>query len=198
MRKTVPLDAVLIPKDAEKVFGGVIFDIYQWSQTLYDGSHVIFEMGRRPDTVLILAIVNNQVVVLSEQQPGKPHEYTLPGGRVDPKDSSWLEAAKREMLEETGMAFNKWRLIEVTQPTAKLEWFCPLYLAYDNLPQESPELDAGEKITLKRLSIAEIKELIDGEGKTGLGHLSHLLQDIESPDDILMLPEYQGKEIEVV
>ncbi len=39
-----------------------------------------------------------------------------PGGRVDAEDESELEAAKRELREETGLVFKNWKLVEV-EPT---------------------------------------------------------------------------------
>lgn len=195
MHKTLPKDAVLIPSNAEKVFSGVIFDLFQWQQELYDGTNATFEMGKRADTVIVLAIDGDQIIVLSEQQPGKPLVDTLPGGRPDPTDDSWLDAAKREMHEETGMEFESWRLIEVTQPTPKLEWFCATFLAFDKIATSPPHLDAGEKITVRKVPLSELKELIMGEGRSGLGHLALLMQDINTVKDILNIPEYIGTDV---
>ena len=152
-------------------------------------------MGKRADTVLILAIVDDQIIILSEQQPGKPKEYTLPGGRVDLSDHSWLDAAKREMREETGMEFKSWRLIEVTQPTAKLEWFCPIYLAYNKSTESDRHLDGGEKISVKRVSVSGLKSLIYNEGRSGLGHLSVLFETINTISDLQHLPEFVGVDV---
>ena len=56
--RTIPKDAKLVPADADKVFEGVIYDVYHWDQTLYDGSKAKFEMLKRPDTVVIIGIDN--------------------------------------------------------------------------------------------------------------------------------------------
>ena len=32
-----------VPKQAKRVFKGVIFDVYQWEQEMFDGTKEIFE-----------------------------------------------------------------------------------------------------------------------------------------------------------
>ena len=32
-----------IPENAKRVFKGIIFDVYQWEQELYNGSKAVFE-----------------------------------------------------------------------------------------------------------------------------------------------------------
>ncbi len=56
-RKFVPDFAKTIPEQAELKFHGVIFDVYQWPQEMFDGSTETFEMLRRADTVKIIAIL---------------------------------------------------------------------------------------------------------------------------------------------
>lgn len=56
-RSFVPDFAKTIPEQAELKFHGVIFDVYQWPQEMFDGSVETFEMLRRADTVKIMAIL---------------------------------------------------------------------------------------------------------------------------------------------
>src|SRR6185369_15622192 len=122
MKKVVPERASLIPDNATKAFAGQIFDVYQWPQELFDGTKATFEMLKRPDTVQILAIKDGKVVLVHDEQPGRPVQLHFPGGRVDPEDASWLEAAQRELREETGLSFKNWKMITVKQPIIKIEW----------------------------------------------------------------------------
>ncbi len=46
-----------IPTHAHKVFSGVIFDIYQWDQELFNGKVATFEALRRSSTVMVVAVV---------------------------------------------------------------------------------------------------------------------------------------------
>ena len=105
MQKIVPDDSVLIPPEASRVFEGQIFDTYQWSQTMFDGSSHTFEMLKRPDTVTVMCVVDEKVLVIDEEQPHVGTRRSFPGGRVDDTDASVEAAAKREVLEETGYSF---------------------------------------------------------------------------------------------
>ena len=46
-----------LPENAKLVFKGIIHDIYQWEQEMFDGSKATFERIRRPDTTAVIAVV---------------------------------------------------------------------------------------------------------------------------------------------
>jgi hypothetical protein len=46
-----------IPSHAHKVFSGVIFDVYQWDQELFNGKIATFEAIQRPSTVIVIPVV---------------------------------------------------------------------------------------------------------------------------------------------
>src|SRR5947207_1103819 len=96
MKKIIPVDAVLVPDDAGKLFEGVIFDTYQWQVERFDGSLSTWEMVRRPDTTSTICVVGDKIIVLEEEQPHAGKKFSFGGGRVDPTDASILAAAKRE------------------------------------------------------------------------------------------------------
>lgn len=157
----LPDNAHLIPDDAECVFQGKLFDVYQWQQEMFDGSYQTFEMLRRPDATLVIGIDDNQVVVLDEQQPGYSTTYdSLPGGRIEPGESP-LDGAKREMLEETGMQFAHWSLLQVSQPAVKIEWFVYVYVATSKISESATTHEVGEKITIKRVPFETLKRAHD-------------------------------------
>lgn len=158
-QRSLPPKAHVIPAEAEKVFEGVIFDVYQWQQEMFDGTVETFEMLKRPDTVVVVAIdENNKIVVIDEEQPGGVTRYnSLPKGRVDNKDETTLSAAKREMLEETGMEFSDWYLLQISQFQSKIEWFVYVYVAQNKIAQHEPVHDAGEKISVKTVEFEELK-----------------------------------------
>jgi 8-oxo-dGTP pyrophosphatase MutT (NUDIX family) len=122
-KRLVPEDAILIPEHAANVLKGEIFDTYQWDEKDFEGGTMRFEMVRRPDTVAVICIVDDKLVVLDEVQPHRGARRNFPGGRVDETDESIIAAAQREVHEETGYRFENWRLVKVYQPIAKMEWF---------------------------------------------------------------------------
>jgi 8-oxo-dGTP pyrophosphatase MutT (NUDIX family) len=189
MRTILPAKHRLVPKHAKKVFTGNIFDVYQWEQELFDGSKATFEMLKRPDTIQVLAVKDHKLVLLREEQPSMgPAYYSLPGGRHDVEAETELDAAKRELREETGMIFSDWRLIEIEQPHTKIDWFIYYFLASGYESQGDVHLDPGEKIEVLEADYDEILKLGRNED---LHHLPvRLLEQAKSIDGLTKLPQY--------
>jgi ADP-ribose diphosphatase len=195
MKKILPPNAILVPDNAEKVFEGVIYDVYQWPQEMFDGSKKTFEMLKRQDGVGALCIVDDKILILEDEQPHKGMWLSYPAGRTELSDTDLLSAAQREVREETGYEFRNWRLISVTQPYSKMEWFIHLYLAWDVVGQSAQELDSGEKIVVKKLPFAEAKEL-SLENKGYLGEIKHIFEKTSSIKDLFNWPEFKGEEVD--
>ena len=195
MKKIVPENAILIPPEAERVFQGVIFDVYQWQQELFDGSTATFERIKRADTVLAICIVDDKILIVEDEQPGRGKTVKFPGGRVDPEDGSIVMAAKREIREETGYDFAEWKLANVVQPENKMEWFVSIYIADNVTRQRMAKNDAGEKIESTLYSFNEVKRMVS-EGKGMLGYSRELFATIETIDDLRNVLEFQGKEVD--
>ncbi|KXK25891.1 MAG: ADP-ribose pyrophosphatase [candidate division WS6 bacterium OLB20] len=152
MTITRPAPRHTIGPDAARVFDGVIFDVWQWQQQLYDGTKTTFELLKRDDTVLVVAVTEQKTILLLEQeQPGKKAFTGVPGGRVDEGEDP-LAAAKRELQEETGYTTDTWELWDAWQPLSKLDWAIYLFIARDVKLTDSQKLDSGEKISITELS----------------------------------------------
>lgn len=193
MKKVVPQNSILIPENATKVFSGQIFDVYQWPQKMFDGSEAVFEMLRRPDTVQVIGVIADNIIILEDEQPHKGASTSLPGGRVDETDKSVLSAAEREILEETGYVFDNWRLVSVAQPQPKLEWFVYTFVAWNGRRTKRPHLDPGEKIVARLEPFKTVKQLcLDGVGF--LRESRHIFESLNNVDDLLKSPEYSGRE----
>jgi ADP-ribose pyrophosphatase len=195
MKKTIPVDSILVPEQAKRVFKGVIFDVYQWRQPLFDETNHTFEMLKRVDTVTAICIVDDKILVIDDEQPHLGIRRSFPGGRVDDADISIEATARREIQEETGYSFKNWRLIKVSQPYRKMEWFVYVLLAWDVADQQPPHLDPGEKITVQVLDFAAVKSLV--KQKAGyLGESSNIFEPLDSLDALLALPEFQGQTVD--
>lgn len=140
-----------LPPQAKQVFKGIIFDVYQWGQKMFDGSTETFEMLKRPDTVEVITVVGDKILVGEQEQPSIAPFVSLPGGRVESGEEP-LAAAKRELLEETGYASADWEHWLSFDPYQKIEWSIHWYIARDAKKMQEPHLDAGEKITAKLIS----------------------------------------------
>lgn len=147
-----------IPPGAKRVFQGVIYDVYQWEQKLFDGSTATFEMLKRPDTVQVIVVRGNKILITSEQQPHHNREPGLYGGRVEAGEKP-LAAAKRELLEESGLESNDWELWKSYQPVTRMEWTVYFYIAREPRLVASQKLDPGEKLEMREVSSEEFVEL---------------------------------------
>jgi ADP-ribose pyrophosphatase len=195
MKKVIPRNAVLIPDNAQRVFHGVIFDVYQWTQKMFDGSSRTFEMLKRPDTVEIVALKDDKLVVLEESQPNLPVHYTLPAGRNDVPGETALEGAQRELLEEAGLKCKTWKLLKVVQPHVKIEWFVYVFLATD-VEEEVPHQPEpfGEKITIMHKTLDEVKAMLADPKNRYLQ--KELFQDLNSFDELTNWPTFEGQEVD--
>ena len=178
--RVLPRGARLIPPEAKLVFRGEIYEVHQWPQKMPDGSVKTFEMLRRPDTVMVIALDEaGDALVIDEKQPGgivrKNH---LPVGRVDSSDESVQAAAQREFSEETGWIFANWRPLDVVQMEKKIEWFTYLFLATGALHRAAQHLDADENITVKSAPLAEVLH------QDNVLRYFPWLRDVESAEDL--------------
>jgi ADP-ribose pyrophosphatase len=194
MTRIVPNGAILLPDNASCVFRGEIFDVYQWPQRLFDGSTATFEMLKRPDTVLILAIKDDKIIFIREQQPGRPEYTRLPGGRVDAGED-WQVAAARESAEELGLSFENWHLVDVQQPIAKIEWFVVTFVATRFIKEQTPQPDAGEKIVIVPMEFAAAKAYVASTADPLNDYTRELFENANSLADLKALPQFKGKTI---
>lgn len=152
-----------IPPTATKVFSGIIFDVYQWEQEMFDGTTQIFEKLTRQDTASVIAVTKQKkILITDQQQPGAYKGFCLPGGRVD-KGEIPLEAARRELLEETGFSGGTWELFRDFARYSKIDYCFYVYIAKGVTKKVEPKLDSGEKIEVKELSFDEFMDVLIDE-----------------------------------
>jgi len=148
-----------IPDHATKVFQGKIFSVWQWPQTLFDGSTRTYEGIARRDTVYTVGIMPDKKILLAwDKQPHRPPVITPPGGQIDDGESP-REAAKREFFEETGYRVGKLIKWHYYQPYSRARYTVHAFIGRDlevvNAPQNSP----GERISLKTFTFSDFLQL---------------------------------------
>lgn len=149
-----------IPDNAKMVFNGILHDVYQWDQLLFDGSTATFEAIRKRDSVTVVAITDGKIIINNEEQPMRPPFVAFPGGIIE-DSGNILENAKRELLEETGYASDDWQEWFVSDPLnhAKIEWNNNVFIARNCKKVGEQKLDPGEKISTHLISFDEFLEL---------------------------------------
>ena len=148
-----------IPDDAKMVFKGKLFDVYQWEQEQFDGTIKTFEKIKRPDTVVVFPVLDDGKILLTKQeQPGKDPFIGATGGRVEDGEDI-LEAAKRELLEETGYEAEEYVLWDAQQPASKIEWTVYTFIAKGLKRTTQANPDSGEKIDELPVTLDELIEI---------------------------------------
>jgi ADP-ribose pyrophosphatase len=147
-----------IPDKAKRVFKGQIFEVWQFEQKEFDGSLKTYEMIKRLDTIQIIAVKGDKLLLLREQQPNHVREVGLLGGRGEEGEDP-LTAAKRELMEEAGMEA-EWELWKVYEPFTKIDHKIYYFIARNCRKVAEPKLEPGEKIEIKEVSFEEFIEKV--------------------------------------
>lgn len=156
-----PISRQPLPSDAKKVFEGILFDVYQWEQEQFDGTHRTFEKLHRNDSAVVIPVLDNGKLLLAEDtQPGRNPVLTFPGGQGERGEDAET-MARRELLEETGYEADELVLWKVVQPSSKIEWAIYTFIARKLRRVSEPSLDAGERIELREVTFDELMELAE-------------------------------------
>ncbi len=116
-----------------------------------------------PDWVNVVALTPDQDLVMIEQyrHGSNTVELEIPGGAMDPRDTSPIQTGVRELREETGYQGETAEIIGRIFPNpAIMSNLCYTVLAQNCRLQHPTELDDGEDLATRLVPAAEIPELI--------------------------------------
>ena len=116
---------------------------------------------RHPGSAVMMAVDEKQRVLLVKQfrLPAERDLWELPAGRLDPGESP-LQAAKRELREETGYTAKKWtRLASFWASPGYIDEKMNLFLAQDVTEGEQQPMD-DERIEIRWFSKNEVGNAI--------------------------------------
>lgn len=148
-----------VPPHAKKVFVGLKHTVWQWPQTLFDGTTTTFERVTRPDYAGVIAVLDGQKILLvQDEQPDRGPVLTGAGGSVESNETP-AEAAARELEEETGYRSGKLIPWFTYTPGSRGQWEVHIFVARDLTKIGEPQLEAGERITLKTYTFDEFLAL---------------------------------------
>lgn len=155
-----PVSRQPMPEHATRVFKGKIFDIYQWQQELFDGTTTVFEKAKRAqDSVSVIPVLpDGRFVITYDEQPGREPLVTFPGGQIEEGELPELAAA-RELMEETGYKTDALAYWYGFQPETKIDYAIYVFIAHNAMIGGEAHTDAGERITVRTVSLDELIEL---------------------------------------
>ncbi len=136
-----------------------------------DGKIAEFYEIDSPDWVNVVAITRDDEIVMIEQFRHGTEELRveLPGGIVD-DDESPEDAAKRELLEETGYSSGHWELIGTSRPNPALQGNTIYhFLANGCEKNDEQSLDPNESIVNRLVGAGEVAKMV------AAGEITHSL-----------------------
>ena len=157
---------------SREVFKGKVVHLFEDEITLPNGHTATREVIRHIGAVGIVAITDDDKVIIEKQFRYPLNEVIteIPAGQLDSKDEDRLEAAKRELKEETGFTAKTWINIGQYLPAAAYcDELITLYIAKD-LERGEQNLDEDEFLNIEFCPLDElIEEIMQGkisDGKT--------------------------------
>lgn len=161
---------------SEIVYQGRLLQVREDRVSLHDGSEAKREYIRHPGAVMILALLDENTLLLERQfrYPLSRHFLELPAGKMEAGEDPRL-TAQRELMEECGYQAASWRHLATMHPCIGYsDERVELYLARD-LTHVGHALDDGEFLEVVPMKIAEALERVHSgeitEVKTMIGLL---------------------------
>jgi len=171
--------------ETKTVFNGMIVDVRQDIAELQNGNRAEREVVVHPGGVGIVAVTNDNKVLMVRQYryPMEEELLEIPAGKLDGGEDPFL-CAKRELSEETGYTAAKYVDLGAIYPSPG---FCRetlyLYLALDLEPGDM-HLDENELLSVEHVDIDELidkvmaNELKDAKSIVGVMKAKNYLESI--------------------
>ena len=158
--------------ETTEVYSGRLLHVRSDKIRLPDGGVSGREYIRHNGAVAIIPVTDSGEVIIERQfrYPVDEVITEIPAGKLDTKDEPRLDAAKRELREETGITADEWTDLGTFYPTsAYSDEVITIYMAR-GLHYGERELDEGEFLNVEAVPLADlVNSVMAGEipdGKT--------------------------------
>lgn len=171
-----PKNIQVIPKTAIQKYAGELFKIFEWQQKDYFGNKSIFEKAVLNDSVYFIPVTTNGELIIAEQkQPARKKFLGILGGRCE-NNESVKSALLRELLEETQIIPGKVKVLGVSKPFVKIDWYQYYFLIFDFEDPKGYIKNEGEKIKLIHVTAEDFYNLVTNDTINDLYLKSTLLK----------------------
>lgn len=151
---------------SKNVFNGVLLNVNFDEISLPDGRKATREYIKHIGAVCVIPITDDGKVIIERQYryPIGQLVTEIPAGKLDFSDEDRLEAAKRELREETGYTADNWRDIGLFYPApAYSDEKITMFLA-TGLHMGETELDEDEFIEVDAVPLKElVSDVLSGK-----------------------------------
>jgi 8-oxo-dGTP pyrophosphatase MutT (NUDIX family) len=161
---------------ANLIWEGIHFKAYHEDVEIARGKRRTFEYLWRIDGTRSIVIDGAKQLLLTKEYRHElgGYDWRLPGGKLDYINEPIIEAASRELKEETGITAKHWQYLWATTPDATVRFKRHFLLATD-ISIGVQNLSEGENISLSWFSYPEVKRMaLSGEIQEEISALSVL------------------------
>lgn len=140
----------------------------------------------RPNVAVIGALTgdNNIILINQYRQPVRAIDIELPAGYIDDNETGIIQAAKRELREETGYEASQFiHLYETYASAGLMSTKIHFFLALNSKKVGEPILDENEEITVRPTKWEEALALLKEEK----------IKDMASVTGLLLIKDYLKK-----
>ena len=175
-----------VKADSQEIFDGVVVHLFKDTVTLPNGHSATREVIRHVGAVAVVPLTDDGKVIVEKQfrYPLDQVITEIPAGKLDSFTEDRLEAAQRELREETGYTAKEWIALGDFHPTAA---YCDekitLYLAR-GLELGPRDLDEDEFLNVEAVPLEALVEdimvgrITDGKTQTAILKVAHLLRSL--------------------
>lgn len=151
-----------IREGSREIFDGRILHMFEDTVRLPNGHATTREVVRHIGAVCVIPVLDDGRVVMERQfrYPIDQVIWEIPAGKLDSREEDPLEAAKRELREETGYFAENWQHIGVFYPAAAYsDEKIHMYLA-TGLHTGQRELDEDEFLDVELVPLTELADMV--------------------------------------
>ena len=161
---------------SKEVYACSLFRVTEDEANDKTGYHIRRAVIRHNGSAVMMPVDEKKRVLLVRQYrlPADQHMWELPAGKIDDGETA-LQAAKRELVEETGLRAKKWKKLALFYPSpGYVAETMTVYLATELTQGESHPMD-DERIETRWFSKKELRDMLRTnkitDAKTMIGFL---------------------------